>query len=158
MYREAFIKTEEEYGVMACNVECFWQSFTGSCYGIPLLVVGVEMSFGGFIITRAPLFLRSYMTEMTHTDTQKKRTVIAFFPPPFSPPVHITAEIWDWGLWEESSVAGLTANLGLQKQTCPLRLGARTVIHAFAYTRPLSSSSVFIFETLTPVLFHLLCT
>lgn len=58
-----------------------------------LLVVGVEMSFGGFIITRAPLFLRSYMTEMTHTDTQKKRTVIAFFPPPFSPPVHITAEI-----------------------------------------------------------------
>lgn len=23
----------------------------------------------------------------------KKRTVIAFFPPPFSPPVHITAEI-----------------------------------------------------------------
>lgn len=48
----------------------------------PLLVVGVEMSFGGFIITRAPLFLRSYMTEMTHTDTQKKKNSNCIFPSP----------------------------------------------------------------------------
>lgn len=157
MYREAFIKTEEEYGVMACNVECFWQSFTGSCYGI-VACCGSGNEFWGIHYNKSSsVFAFIHDRDDTHRHA-KKRTVIAFFPPPFSPPVHITAEIWDWGLWEESSVAGLTANLGLQKQTCPLRLGARTVIHAFTYTRPLSSSSFFIFETLTPVLFHLLCT
>lgn len=50
----------------------------------PLLVVGVEMSFGGFIITRAALFLPSYMTEMTHTDTHKKKNSNCIFSLPHS--------------------------------------------------------------------------
>lgn len=94
----------------------------GSCTPVSDVASG-KLVLGVVIRTRAALcfflfFLPSYMAEMTY----EKRMVIAFFPPfsISSPPVHITAEIWEGRLWRvvcgssDSQFSPAETNLCLQ--------------------------------------------
>lgn len=102
----------------------------GSCTPVSDVASG-KLVLGVVIRTRAALcfflfFLPSYMAEMTY----EKRMVIAFFPPSLSlPPQFILQQKYERAAFEGSSVAALTANLVLQKQTSASR-GVGAVTHA----------------------------